>query len=151
MDSILNNVDLLILFAAFMSLIATGVVFNKMRNQATPHPEFGHMTGPTLLLVILTLLLFLTWLTVAVSYVDLGGLNVVVAMGVATIKASLVSLYFMHLRWDRPYNAIIFVGSLLFLGIFLGFALLDTAEYNPSLIDDPFLKIPAEQYGTEQG
>ncbi|MAW76744.1 MAG: cytochrome oxidase subunit IV [Planctomycetes bacterium] len=109
------------------------------------------MTGPTLLLVILTLLLFLTWLTVAVSYVDLGGLNVVVAMGVATIKGSLVSLYFMHLRWDRPYNAIILVGSLLFLGIFLGFALLDTGEYNPSLIDDPFLKINAEQFGNEQG
>ena len=72
-------------------------------------------------------------------------------MGVATIKGSLVALYFMHLRWDRPYNAIIFVASLLFLGVFLGFALLDTAEYNPSLIDDPFLKIPVEQYGAEQG
>ncbi|NRA76286.1 MAG: hypothetical protein HRU16_10130, partial [Planctomycetes bacterium] len=45
MESILNNVDLLILFAAFMSLIATGVVFAKMRNQPSPHPEFGHMTG----------------------------------------------------------------------------------------------------------
>jgi cytochrome c oxidase subunit 4 len=151
LETILNNVDLLILSSAFLSLIATGVVFNIMRKEVTPHPEFGHMTGPTLLLVILTMLLFLTWLTVAVSYLDLGGLNVVVAMGVATIKGSLVALYFMHLRWDRPYNAIIFVASLLFLGVFLGFALLDTAEYNPSLIDDPFLKIPVEQYGTEQG
>ena len=72
-------------------------------------------------------------------------------MGVATVKGTLVALYFMHLRWDRPFNSIIFVGSLLFLGIFLGFALLDTAEYNPSLIDDPFLKINTEQFGSEQG
>ena len=58
-------------------------------------------------------------------------------MGVATIKAILVSLYFMHLRWDRPFNAIILVGSFLFLGIFLGFALLDTGEYKENLIVDP--------------
>jgi cytochrome c oxidase subunit 4 len=109
------------------------------------------MTAPTLLLVILTMLLFLTWITVAVSYIDLGGMNVVVAMGVATIKGSLVALYFMHLRWDRPYNAVILVASLFFLGLFLSFALLDTGEYNTSLIDDPFLKIPSEQFGVEQG
>ena len=63
-------------------------------------------------------------------------LNIVVAMGVATIKATLVGLYFMHLRWDRPFNAIILVGSLLFLGIFLGFALLDTGEYQENMYTD---------------
>ncbi len=151
MEKILDNVDLLILSAAFVSLIATVVMFKRSRNQEVSHPEFGHMTGPPLLLVILTLLLFLTWITVAVSYLDLGGMNVIVAMGVATIKGSLVALYFMHLRWDRPYNAVILVASLFFLGLFLSFALLDTGEYNDSLIDDPFLKIPAEQYGVEQG
>ena len=67
----------------------------------------------------------------------LGSLNIIVAMGVATIKATLVSLYFMHLRWDRPFNAIILVGSFLFLGIFLGFALLETGEYKEYLIVDP--------------
>lgn len=151
MNKILDNVDLLILSAAFLSLIATIFVYNKEKRQTVPHPEFGHMTGPTLLFVVLTALLFLTWLTVAVSYVDMGGLNVVVAMGVATVKATLVSLYFMHLRWDRPFNSIIFVVSLLFLGVFLGFALLDTAEYNSDLLDDPFLKINTEQFGGEQG
>ncbi len=151
MEQILDNVDLLILAAAFVSLIATVVMFKRSRNQEVDHPKFGHMTAPTLLLVILTMLLFLTWITVAVSYIDLGGMNVVVAMGVATIKGSLVALYFMHLRWDRPYNAVILVASLFFLGLFLSFALLDTGEYNTSLIDDPFLKIPSEQFGVEQG
>ncbi len=146
MNAILENVDVLILSAAFVSLVATLVVFKKTSNQKTPHPEFGHMTGPTLLLVILTALLFLTWLTVAVSYFDLGGMNVVVAMGVATVKATLVSLYFMHLRWDKPFNAVIFVGSLFFLGLFLAFALLDTGEYSDRIIVDPFNQIEATQF-----
>lgn len=151
MESILNNVDLLILSAAFVSLLATFVIFFKMRNQKVAHPEIGHMTGPTLLLTILTALLFLTWVTVAVSYVDLGGLNIIVAMAVATVKASLVGLYFMHLRWDRPFNSIIFVGSLVLLGLFLGFALLDTGEYAENILDDPFDQIQVLQYGAEQG
>jgi len=43
-------------------------------------------------------LIVLTGLTVAVSYVNLGVMNVVVALLIASVKASLVALYFMHLR-----------------------------------------------------
>lgn len=43
-------------------------------------------------------LLLLTVVTVLVSYVDLGMMNVVVALLIASVKASLVALYFMHLR-----------------------------------------------------
>ena len=136
MEALLNNVDLLILSAFFLCLIATLIVTKANKGNKDPHPVVGHMTSTPLLLTILTALLFLTWLTVGVSYVDMGDLNIVVAMGVATIKASLVGLYFMLLRWDRPFNAIILVGSLLFLGIFLGFALLDTGEYQENLYTD---------------
>ena len=79
------------------------------------------------------------------------GATMFILFSIAFVKVWFIASFFMHLRWDRPYNAIILVGSLLFLGIFLGFALLDTGEYNPSLIDDPFLKINAEQFGNEQG
>ena len=136
MEALLNNVDLLILSAFFLCLIATLVVTRANRNSTDPHPVVGHITPTPLLLTILTALLFLTWLTVGVSYIVMGDLNIVVAMGVATIKATLVGLYFMHLRWDRPFNAIILVGSLLFLGIFLGFTLLDTGEYQEDLVID---------------
>lgn len=43
-------------------------------------------------------LVLLTGLTVAVSYVNLGVMNVVVALLIASLKATLVALYFMHLR-----------------------------------------------------
>lgn len=70
-------------------------------------------------------LLVLTGITVAASYFDFGSANVVVAMFIATVKASLVALIFMHLKDDKPVNAVIFCGSMVFLSIFLGFCMLD--------------------------
>ena len=64
-------------------------------------------------------LLVLTVITVALAKVDLGPLNFVVAFFVATVKASLVCLFFMNLRYDRRENAVIFLTSFLFLAIFM--------------------------------
>lgn len=47
-------------------------------------------------------LLLLTVVTVLVSYVDLGLWNTVVALLVASVKASLVALFFMHLKGETP-------------------------------------------------
>ena len=57
---------------------------------------------------------------VGASYIPCGtGLaNVIIAMLIAGVKASLVALFFMHLRWDRPVNAIVFCSTLFFLGLF---------------------------------
>lgn len=79
-------------------------------------------------------LVCLTVVTVAATWVDLGRLNLWVALAIATVKASLVALYFMHLRYDRPFNAVVFVASLLFVMLFLGLALIDTGQYQPELI-----------------
>jgi cytochrome c oxidase subunit 4 len=70
-------------------------------------------------------LLILTAITVAASYVDFGAGNVVIALLVASIKATLVALFFMHLRYDKPVEAVIALAGFLFLGIFLMFCLLD--------------------------
>ena len=60
--------------------------------------EHRHIVGYGQLAVVLALLLTLTGATVAVSYIDLGFLNVPVALTIATLKAALVLLFFMHLR-----------------------------------------------------
>jgi cytochrome c oxidase subunit IV len=70
-------------------------------------------------------LLILTGITVAASYVNFGAMNVVVALTIATIKATLVALFFMHLLHDKPVNALIACAGFLFLGLFLMFTLLD--------------------------
>ena len=70
-------------------------------------------------------LLLLTVVTVAVAQFDFGAMNIVIAMAVAVAKASLVAAIFMGLKWDKKINLVFFVSSLIFLGIFLGYALLD--------------------------
>ena len=54
--------------------------------------------------------------------------NIVIALAIATMKATLVALFFMHLLWDKPVNAIIAVAGFLFLGIFLMFDFLDVTS-----------------------
>lgn len=71
-------------------------------------------------------LMVLTVITVAVSYVDFGSFNLVVALAVAATKASIVALVFMHLWFDSKFNGIIFVSSLVFLAIFIAFTMFDT-------------------------
>jgi cytochrome c oxidase subunit 4 len=71
-------------------------------------------------------LLALTGLTVAVSYVNFGAANVWIALLVATLKASVVALVFMHLYWDHKFHAVILCMSLVFLAVFIGFTMFDT-------------------------
>jgi cytochrome c oxidase subunit IV len=70
-------------------------------------------------------LLILTVVTVAVAQIDLGGLNIVVAMGVAMLKASLVIMFFMGVKWDEGFNKVVLFGSLVFIFLFMGIVLLD--------------------------
>lgn len=93
-----------------------------------------HVVPPRILLGVWAALLFLTIVTVAVTWVDLGALNIWVALGIATVKALLVALFFMHLKYDKPFNSIVLVSSLFFVALFLGLALLDTLHYRKDLI-----------------
>ena len=85
----------------------------------------AHVSTVLFMIGIFAALIFLTVITVAISYVDLGSANTFVAVLVATIKASLVAAFFMHLRYDHPFNAIIFVISFIFLGILMVFSVED--------------------------
>ncbi len=87
--------------------------------------EHAHSSSSSIYLIILGALLCLTAVTVGAAYVDFGPFNLIIAVLIATVKATLVAMFFMHLRHDPPINAIIFVSSLIFLGIFLLFPLID--------------------------
>jgi cytochrome c oxidase subunit 4 len=64
-------------------------------------------------------LIVLTVITVGASYVDFGAANTVIAVLIATVKATLVATFFMHLSHDKAFNSIILVMSFVFLGIFI--------------------------------
>jgi cytochrome c oxidase subunit 4 len=103
------------------------------------HHGVGHVVSPKILIATAAALLVLTVVTVASAKIDfndfdLREMNIVVALTIAVIKASLVCLFFMHLRWDRPFNSFVLVCSLAFVALFIGFAMTDSSEYMPDVI-----------------
>lgn len=91
--------------------------------------EFAHPASLTMLFTVFFVLVALTLLTVYQSTLDLGDAEVWMSLGIATIKAGLVILFFMHMLWDKPLNAILFVSTLIFVALFLGFTFLDADAY----------------------
>ena len=55
---------------------------------------------------------------------------ILIAMFIACLKASLVCLFFMHLKYDKPLNRLTFVSGLFFLSLFFIFTLADTLTRN---------------------
>jgi cytochrome c oxidase subunit 4 len=85
-----------------------------------------HITSIKTLSIVFGALVFLTILTVGTSRLDLGVMNVPLALVIAITKAALVVVIFMALRWDNKINAAIFAVGVLFVIVFLSFILLDT-------------------------
>ena len=108
------------------------------------HTEASHSHGgPAVYTRNLVALLILTAITVGAAFVDFGSGNVAIALGIASVKAILVALFFMHLRWDKPINAIVCMAGFLFLGIFLMFDLLDfTSRRDPTPRNMPVMAQP---------
>ncbi|HHN75108.1 MAG TPA: cytochrome-c oxidase [Acidobacteria bacterium] len=98
------------------------------------HDASPHVVPVKMLLAVWGALVVLTVVTVTVAQFDFGELNIIVAMAIAAVKGSLVVLYFMHMRWERPFNAIVFIASLVFLALLIGFTLLDSTMYQPQMI-----------------
>ena len=102
------------------------------QSQNADHVRRGghvHVVSPRLLLVVYGILLLLTFITVKVTDFEMGDFNIWVALFVALIKAGVVALYFMHLRWDSPFNGLVLISALFFVVIFIGVAVLDSREY----------------------
>ena len=98
------------------------------------HPDFGHVAPLKALFGTFGALLVLTVATYGATYIDLGPLNIWIALGIAVIKGSLVAMFFMHLWWDGKFNAFILICGLLYVMIFIGIAMLDSAQYQAELI-----------------
>jgi cytochrome c oxidase subunit 4 len=97
-----------------------------MKTSNTKIPD--HIIPLRVYLTVAAALLVLTAITVKISLINLGGWNLVVAIGVATLKASLVALFFMHLLYDKKIYMIVFGAGILFLAIFIALTMFDTLE-----------------------
>ena len=86
-----------------------------------------HVSSSAMFLNVLLALLVLTIVTVGASRIDFGPANMLIAMLIASVKASLVILFFMHVKWDTAINKIVFLSSFLFLSLLFIFTLADQA------------------------
>lgn len=88
--------------------------------------EHIHIVGPKIYITIYLLLLVLTGTTVAVSYVDLGVFNAVVALAIACIKMMLVVLFFMHVKYSAKLTKLTVISGLF---VFLALISMTMADY----------------------
>ncbi len=113
------------------------------------HHGFAHPAPVWQLLAVFFALVGLTILTVFQATLDLGNMELIISLFIATIKAALVILFFMHMLHDKPLNAIIFLSSFVFVALFIGFTLMDVHAYKDSVelkeVDSPRMLVePAE-------
>lgn len=106
------------------------------------HKTHHHILHNGVIIKVGAALLVLTLLTVWVAGFDLGKLNFIVAMAIATLKGTLVALFFMNLLYDRRENGLIFVTSFVFLAVFIVLTSVDLFfrgnVYTPVMGGPPF-------------
>ena len=102
------------------------------------HHGLSHVATLKVLVATGGTLLVLTLVTVLATRVDFGAnINLAIAMAIAVLKATLVILFFMHLRYDRLFHSVVFVGAILAAALFVGFTLMDSNQYQQTNIWNP--------------
>jgi cytochrome c oxidase subunit 4 len=84
-----------------------------------------HIVSPKLYLLIFFALMLGTALTVSAAVRDFGPWNIVIALAIATTKATLVVIYFMHARYSPKRTQLVIVCSVFWLAILLALTLTD--------------------------
>ena len=85
----------------------------------------GHVVDKRLYFLVFAGLIGLTALTTGVAFIDLGKWNTLAALAIAVCKASLVVLFFMHLRWSSHLMRVVLLSALLWLAILIGLTTTD--------------------------
>ncbi len=87
--------------------------------------EHAHIVPYKTFMIVWIALLFLTGITVWVAQYNLGPLNIWVALGIATVKSSLVVAVFMHMKYENRLFKISLLAALTILAIFIGLTFFD--------------------------
>jgi cytochrome c oxidase subunit 4 len=85
----------------------------------------GHISPKSTYYAIFGALMVLTVVTVTVAFINLGALNFPVALGIAILKATLVILFFMHVKYSSQMTKLICGGAFFFLLVLFGLTLSD--------------------------
>jgi len=85
----------------------------------------AHVVPVGVYLAVFVALMLLTAVTTAAAFHDLGPLNNIVALGIATLKAALVVLFFMHVRYGTRLTPLVITAGLFWLAILIALSLTD--------------------------
>ena len=89
-----------------------------------------HIASRKMYVLVFVSLILLTALTTAVAYVNLGPFNTVVALLIAMVKASLVGMFFMHLKWSSHLARLAALAALFWFAILIALSLSDYLTRN---------------------
>ena len=83
--------------------------------------------------MIFFILILCTYLTVQISYFDLGRLNTIAALAIAVFKTVLVVLFFMHVRYSTRLTWVVIASGVFWLGILISLTMTDylTRSWQP--------------------
>ncbi len=87
--------------------------------------ETSHIVPYRTFILIWIVLLILTGVTIGVAQIDLGAMNIWVALTIASCKSALVVMIFMHLKYEQLLFKLAVLATLIILAVFIGFSLLD--------------------------
>ena len=97
----------------------------------------GHVSPKSLYYSIFGALMVLTAITVFAAFVNLGAMNAPIALAIATFKATLVVLFFMHVKYSSRLTKLVVATSLFFLAILLGEMMMDYASRGMGVVLPP--------------
>lgn len=103
----------------------------------------GHVSSIKLYFGIFLALMVGTALTVAAAFVNMGPANNLVAMGIAVAKATLVVLFFMHVKHSSRLTSMIVTSAVLFLVILFGLTMVDYFSHQVDYVDRSLIDTPA--------
>ena len=84
-----------------------------------------HIVPPRVYYTVFGILMLGTAITVGVSFLDLGAFNAIVALTIAVFKATLVVLFFMHVKYSTKLTWVVVTGSVFWLAILLSLTFSD--------------------------
>ena len=85
----------------------------------------AHILPKRVYYTIFAILMFCTYLTVQIAFFDLGPLNTIAALAIACFKATIVILFFMHVKYSTRLTWLVVIGSIFWLGIMLALTMSD--------------------------
>lgn len=102
-----------------------GTGHDHSRKEQDVHDSLNHIVSPVIYIIVGTILLILTGVTAAVSFVDLGVFNAVVALFIACTKASIVVLFFMHIKYSSKLTKLTLFSGLFTFAVLIALTLSD--------------------------